>query len=153
MSQFEIQFRQWTKLQLQFHCHGNSLHYCQQTIWWIRPNVQQELSWASSTHRQTLHQGANILVRCQMSDVKQTSIVFRRKLFSGIRLAIVRSYVISIKKNFQYLLIVAVLSVANMLGGGRQLLDIGWSWGQEVTECYFYNSQWQQSCVLADLQQ
>ena len=56
-------------------------------------------------------------------------------------------------KNFQYLLIVAVLSVANMLGGGRQLLDSGWSWGQEVTECYFYNSQWQQSCVLADLQQ
>ena len=94
------------------------------------------------------------MVRCQMCIILgQTSIVFRRKLVSGIRLAIVRSYVISIKKNFQYLLIVAVLSVANMLGGGRQLLDIGWSWGQEVTECYFYNSQWQQSCVLADLQQ
>ena len=74
------------------------------------------------------------MVRCQMCIILgQTSIVFRRKLVSGIRLAIVRSYVISIKKNFQYLLIVAVLSVANMLGGGRQLLDIGWRWGQEVT--------------------
>ena len=57
--------------------------------------------------------------------LRQTSIVFRRQLFSGIRLAIVRSYIISMKENFQYLLIVAVLSVANMLGGGRQLLVAG----------------------------